>query len=91
MEQARSAPLTVGTTGLLGEGIDCSSWQALILATPFSSANKLKQAIGRVIRPAIGKSRGYIADFIDSSGLSVSSYRKRLEVYRQQGYFVIDG
>ncbi|QEP42157.1 DEAD/DEAH box helicase [Ectothiorhodospiraceae bacterium BW-2] len=89
MQAAERAPLTIGTTGLLGEGVDISGWQALILATPLSGKGRLLQAIGRVIRPAQGKQKGFIADLADDCGFAGSSLKKRLTVYRERNYRVI--
>jgi superfamily II DNA or RNA helicase len=88
MQAANESHLTIGTTGLLGEGIDVSGWQCLILATPISSRGRLLQAIGRVIRPAEGKDMAFIADLVDDCGFSVSSFNKRKAVYHERGYRV---
>ena len=88
MTAANTSSLTIGTTGLLGEGVDVSGWQALILATPLSSRSRLLQAIGRVIRSKEGKKKGFIADFVDNHPLSRSSYRKRHAVYLERSYTV---
>ncbi len=81
--------VVIGTTGLLGEGLDVSCWQALIMATPISGRVRLLQAIGRVLRPHDGKRRGYVADLVDDCALSVSSYRKRLEIYEERGFELV--
>lgn len=86
MEAAGSADLTIGTTGLLGEGLDVSRWSSVILATPISSRTKLLQAVGRVLRPHPGKKRGHVIDLVDDCGFSLSSYRKRAVIYRSRGY-----
>ncbi|MBT5230185.1 MAG: DEAD/DEAH box helicase [Methylococcales bacterium] len=88
MQATESAAITIGTTSLLGEGVDVAGWQGLILATPLSGQGRLLQAIGRVIRPKEGKTMGFIADFVDECGFSVSSFRKRLAVYQDRGYLV---
>ena len=41
MKLIKQASLTVGTTGLLGEGLDVAHWDTLILAHPISSEVKL--------------------------------------------------
>lgn len=84
----QSASLTIGTTGLLGEGLDISRWAALVLATPISSRVRLLQAVGRVIRPETGKAKALIVDLADDHGLSGSSLNKRLTIYRERGYTV---
>ncbi len=81
--------LTIGTAGLLGEGINISSWTNLILSMPISSETKLLQAIGRVCRPAEGKERAYIADFVDNCSFSESSFKKRLAIYCKKGVKIL--
>jgi superfamily II DNA or RNA helicase len=83
VDTATEARITIGSTGLLGEGLDVARWQALILATPISSRTKLLQAIGRVVRPYPGKARAFVADLVDDNPLAVSSFRKRVEIYRE--------
>jgi superfamily II DNA or RNA helicase len=88
LEKARNATLTIGTTGLLGEGLDVSSWEKLILATPISSEIKLMQAIGRIVRAAPGKEKGLIYDLKDDCGFAGASFKKRLEIYRKNKIWV---
>jgi len=86
MIDAQNAPLTIGTTGLLGEGIDVSGWGHLILASPISGEGRLLQGIGRVIRPSEGKEFGYVTDLIDLHPLPRSSARKREAIYNERKY-----
>jgi len=85
-EQIDDAHLVIGTTGLLGEGLDIKGLTNLILATPISSETKLLQAVGRVIRSREGKGRCFVADIFEPCGFSISSHRKRLAIYQQQGW-----
>ncbi len=89
MERISEHQITIGTTGLLGEGLDVSSWGVLIMATPISSKVRLLQAIGRVIRPHPGKLKGYVADLVDDHGFSGSSRNKRLAIYEERGFDVV--
>jgi len=82
--------LTIGTTGLLGEGLDVSGWTALILSTPISSRVKLLQAIGRVCRTHKDKTAGYVADLVDISRYSLSSHNKRLKIYEDKNYTLLN-
>ncbi len=88
LERARHATLTIGTTGLLGEGLDVSHWGVLIMATPMSSEIKLLQAIGRVIRSASGKENAVIYDLKDDCGFSGASFKKRFEIYKKNKIWV---
>ncbi len=83
MQQVKLAQLTVGTSSLLGEGIDIATWGTLIMASPISSTIKLLQCIGRVVRPSSGKERAIVHDLMDDCGFSGSSFKKRFEIYKQ--------
>ena len=89
LEQAGQAQVTVGTYSMLGEGLDYARWGALMLATPVSGRTRLLQAIGRILRPYEGKSKAYIADLVDRCAFSVSSHRKRLEIYQERSIPVL--
>jgi len=80
----QNARLTIGTVGLLGEGLDVAGWSALILASPISSRTRLLQAIGRIVRPNEGKIRCYVADIVDRHPLASASFRKRCAIYDDQ-------
>nr|HPQ97604.1 helicase-related protein [Thiolinea sp.] len=86
LQGIRDAALTIGTTGLLGEGLDVSGWQCVVLATPISSPAKLLQAIGRVLRPAPGKTFGVVIDCVDDHPMAGSSFQKRQRIYRKRGF-----
>jgi len=87
-KEMNAAPLTIGTTGLLGEGLDVSGWGALVMATPISGRVKLLQAIGRVIRPFKGKTYGLVIDIADSHPLGYSSLKKRKRIYQERKYTI---
>lgn len=88
MERMKSAKLTIGTTSMLGEGIDISSWSVLVMASPISSEIKLMQAIGRIVRPAPGKARAIVYDLKDDCGFSGASFKKRFEIYKKHKIWV---
>lgn len=88
MDKIRSSNITIGTTGLLGEGLDVSSWTVLILGSPISSEIKLLQAVGRVIRSAPGKESALIFDLKDDCGFAGSSFKKRFEIYKKHRIWV---
>jgi superfamily II DNA or RNA helicase len=88
MESMKTAQITIGTTSLLGEGLDIASWSVLILAGPISSEVKLMQAVGRVVRLAPGKEKAIVYDFRDDSAFAGSSFNKRFEIYRKHRIWV---
>ena len=90
MEAITEHRLTIGTTGLLGEGLDIKAWTTLLLVNPISSRVKLLQAIGRVVRPDEGKKGCYVVDLIDNCPFSYSSYKKRLTIYKEKGYTLVN-
>jgi len=85
MQRIRASIVTIGTTGLLGEGLDVSHWDTLILANPISSEAKLLQAIGRIVRPSQDKEVGTVLDLRDNHKLAGSSLNSRLRIYEKHG------
>jgi superfamily II DNA or RNA helicase len=90
MAMITECKLTIGTSGLLGEGLDVSAWTVLMLSMPISSEVKLLQAIGRVMRSHDNKKSAYVADFVDRCGFSIASYRKRQAIYDKKKFKVIN-
>lgn len=88
MEKIKTAQITVGTSGLCGEGIDVSAWTVLVMASPISSEIKLMQAIGRVVRSCQGKKSALVYDLKDDCGFSGASFNKRILIYRKHGIFI---
>jgi superfamily II DNA or RNA helicase len=88
MEAMRTSKITVGTTSLLGEGLDFPAWCTLILASPISSEIKLLQAIGRITRAAPGKHQAIVYDLRDDCGFAGSSFKKRFEIYKKHKILV---
>lgn len=96
MNDALNSSLIVGTLSLLSEGIDWPHVGAIVFAALVSasvdkatpSATRLIQSIGRARRPYPGKSTAFVLDVIDSHPFGLSSYKKRAEIYQQQGFSV---
>lgn len=57
--------VVIATGQLVGEGFDCPNLTTLFLATPVSFSGRVLQYIGRVLRPAPGKSHARIFDYVD--------------------------
>ncbi|OPY13245.1 MAG: excinuclease ABC subunit B [Syntrophus sp. PtaB.Bin001] len=54
------------TGNLIGEGFDLPAASALFLAMPIKFSGRVIQYAGRVLRPAPGKNRAVIYDYVDS-------------------------
>jgi superfamily II DNA or RNA helicase len=76
--------ILVATGQLIGEGFDCPNLATLFLATPVRFSGRVLQYIGRVLRPAPGKTKAKIVDYIDINvDVLVSAARARERVYNK--------
>lgn len=79
----------VATGQLVGEGFDCRDLATLFIATPVRFSGRLLQYLGRVLRPAPGKTRARVYDYVDSAvGPLAAAALARQRVYaggRQDG------
>jgi len=72
----------IATGQLIGEGFDCKALTTLFLATPIKFNGRLLQYIGRVMRPARGKDKAVVYDYIDQNvSVLVASANARRRVY----------
>jgi superfamily II DNA or RNA helicase len=71
----------VATGQLMGEGFDCRQLSTLFLATPIKFNGRLLQYLGRVLRPAPGKDRAKVYDYVDPVGVLENAARTRGRVY----------
>lgn len=73
----------LATGQLIGEGFDLPALSALFLATPIRFSGRVLQYLGRVLRPARGKERATVVDFIDK-GVPVlrASAAARAKIYK---------
>jgi superfamily II DNA or RNA helicase len=55
----------VATGQLIGEGFDCRELSTLFLATPIRFSGRVLQYLGRVLRPAPGKEKAIVYDYVD--------------------------
>ena len=73
----------VATGQLIGEGFDCKQLSTLFLATPIRFNGRLLQYLGRVLRPALGKEKARVFDYVDVNvGVLENAARVRAGVYR---------
>jgi superfamily II DNA or RNA helicase len=79
-----SVKVLIATGQLVGEGFDARSLQTLFLATPVKFDGRLLQYLGRVLRPAPGKDKAKVYDYVDVNvGVLTASARSRQKIYRQ--------
>ncbi|MBF0572691.1 MAG: DEAD/DEAH box helicase [Desulfamplus sp.] len=79
----------IATGQLIGEGFDLPELSTLFLVTPIKFKGRLIQYIGRILRPAKGKSMAVIYDYIDVNiGVLKASAIKRAQIYKEEGIYV---
>ncbi len=78
--------ILIATGQLIGEGFDLPELSTLFLTTPIKFKGRLIQYIGRIIRPALGKSLGKIYDYVDVNvGVLFYSAQTRFNTYQEEG------
>lgn len=55
----------VATGQLIGEGFDCKNLSVLFLTTPIRFSGRFIQYLGRILRPAKGKQKALLYDYVD--------------------------
>lgn len=55
----------VATGQLIGEGFDCKTLSVLFLVTPVRFSGRIIQYVGRILRPAKGKEKAKLYDYVD--------------------------
>jgi superfamily II DNA or RNA helicase len=73
----------IATGQLIGEGFDCKALSTLFLTTPIRFDGRLLQYLGRVLRPALGKDKARVFDYVDPVGVLQAAARARRRVYAQ--------
>jgi len=72
----------IATGQLIGEGFDCPGLSTLFLTTPIKFDGRVIQYLGRVLRPAPGKDKAKVYDYIDSKiGVLRAAAKSRQRVY----------
>ena len=73
----------IATGQLIGEGFDLPELSTLFLTTPIAFRGRLLQYLGRILRPAPGKQRARLYDYVDVNvGVLEHSGSLRQHVYR---------
>ncbi len=75
----------IATGQLIGEGFDLPGISNVFLATPVKFSGRLIQYVGRALRPAPGKDKAMIFDFVDDHGVFKASAKSRENTYQNQG------
>jgi superfamily II DNA or RNA helicase len=57
--------VVIATGQLVGEGFDCRDLSTLFLSTPIRFSGRVLQYLGRVLRPAPGKKKARVFDYVD--------------------------
>lgn len=71
----------IATGQLVGEGFDCRALSTLFLATPIKFQGRVIQYLGRILRPALGKEKPRVYDYVDSNiGVLVASANARSRI-----------
>ena len=74
----------VATGQLIGEGFDLKELSTLFLATPIRFSGRVTQYLGRVLRPAPGKKKARVYDYIDVKvDVLKAAARARQRVYER--------
>jgi superfamily II DNA or RNA helicase len=75
----------IATGQLIGEGFDHKDLATLFLATPIRFSGRLLQYLGRVLRPAAGKERARVYDYVDVLvDVLVAAANARQKVYSRR-------
>jgi superfamily II DNA or RNA helicase len=75
----------IATGQLVGEGFDHSGLAILFLATPIRFSGRLLQYLGRVLRPASGKEKARVFDYVDRHvDVLKAAAKARQRVYRSR-------
>ena len=81
LEQGKVSIL-IATGQLIGEGFDCKNLTTLFLATPIRFSGRVIQYLGRVLRPAPGKEKAVVYDYVDRCvGPLEASAKARMQTY----------
>jgi len=77
------------STKLFDEGISCHRLDTLFLTCPSNNPVKLEQRVGRIIREHPDKCNPLIVDFWLAGPIVSRQQTKRLDWYRNRGYYIL--
>jgi len=77
--------LLIATGQLIGEGFDCKNLNMMFICSPIKFSGRVIQYIGRIMRPAKGKDRPIVYDYVDQHiGVLRKSAKGRIRVYGKE-------
>ena len=81
MVKNNALDILISTVQLIGEGFDAPGLTILFLATPIKFSGRLKQVVGRILRPGQDK-QAKVFDYVDENvGILRNSAKKRQQTY----------
>ena len=84
LEESRNSNIILSTSSYIGEGIDFSHLDTIVLTMPISFSGRIVQYLGRIGRRG---QRCLAIDFVDElTPMLRSSFIKRMKGYKQMGY-----
>jgi superfamily II DNA or RNA helicase len=82
----------LATGQLIGEGFDRRDLSPLFLTTPIKFSGRVLQYIGRVLRPAPGKKKAKVYDYVDVKvEVLKAAARARQRLYAPESHVSSDG
>ncbi|MBW1992626.1 MAG: DEAD/DEAH box helicase [Deltaproteobacteria bacterium] len=78
---AGQVKVLIATGQLIGEGFDCPGLSTLFVTTPLRFSGRVLQYLGRILRPAPGKEKAEVYDYIDPVGVLRAAAKARARVY----------
>ena len=84
LEESRNSNIILSTSSYIGEGIDFSHLDTIILTMPIAFSGRIVQYLGRIGRRG---QKCLAIDFVDeNTPMLRSSFAKRMKGYKQMGY-----
>jgi superfamily II DNA or RNA helicase len=84
LEESRNSNIILSTSSYIGEGIDFSHLDTIVLTMPISFSGRIVQYLGRIGRRG---QKCLAIDFVDElTPMLRSSFTKRMKGYKQMGY-----
>ena len=85
--ESKESNIILSTSSYIGEGIDFSHLDTIVLTMPISFSGRIVQYLGRIGRRG---QKCLAIDFVDeNTPMLRSSFSKRMKGYKQMGYIEI--